>query len=101
MVCRLHRNRGDIDRDAWTYSLHPVDDDKVTSIQTAANHSQTVDNRPERDGPVLDRTRWRDDEYKPLVQIGAHGAVLDQDAAVARRAGKSKTHEEARREAEV
>ena len=82
MAAVLHGDGVGIDLHAWTHTLQPVHDNDVASVETAPDDPQAVDERAERDARysiALFAVTTRDE---PLVQIGADGAVLNQEATV-------------------
>ena len=91
----------DVHLHAGADALQAVHDDHVAGVEAGPHHAQAVDDRPERDDAVLDLARRADDEDEPLVEVGADGAVLDQQAAIARGARQAQADEEARRQAQV
>ncbi len=77
------------------------DDDKVVWRQARAHQTEAIDQWTCRHLAVLGDVILVDDEHEALVEVGADGPVLDQQAAMRGAAGKTKTDEEARSEAAV
>src|SRR5258708_7658704 len=90
----FHGGRSRIDLHARPDALEAIDDHAVAGGETAADHAQAVHDRPERHAAVLNRAVRRDDEDEPLVEIGPHRAVLNQQRPMRALAGKLQPHEE-------
>ncbi len=97
----IHRLDHGSDLHAGPHALQTIDDDRLAGLETAANDAQAIDDRTERHGAVLDVVLRPDDVDELLAEIGADGAVLNQQPLYVPRAGQTQPHEEARRQLSV
>ena len=70
-------------------------------VQAGAHDAEAVDDGPERHGAIAHGLGLVHDEHEPLVEVGADGAILNQQAAVAAAADQPQPDEQARREAAI
>jgi hypothetical protein len=72
-----------INLDAWPHPLHALNDHPILRLQSVANHTQTVDERPEHHLTVLHGVLAVDDKHEALRLIGPDGLVGKQQCLVA------------------
>src|SRR4051812_36583112 len=97
----VHRDQNRSDLHSRTDALQTVDDDAIAWRQPRSRDSEPVDDRSECDAAVLNRLVRRDDEYEALVQVGANGAVLNQQSSERALAGQLQTNEQPRHQAVI
>lgn len=72
-----------INLDAWPHPLQALDDHPILRLQSVANHTQTVDERPGHHLAVLHGVLVVDDKDEALRLVGPDGLVGQQQRLVA------------------
>ena len=79
-------------------ALYTVDDDLVARAYAGAHHAQSVDERAERNFPLLDDAACADNENDFVALLGRHGVVRDEQTVIGSRAEEPQMAEHARRQ---
>src|SRR5260221_2555499 len=90
---RIHGHGGHVDVRSGADALQAVDDDEIARLQTVAHDAQSVDERTDGDGPVLNGVIAGHDVDEALVEDRADGAVLHEETAALPAAPDAKTDE--------
>src|SRR3954453_15100718 len=93
-----HRSDRRVDLRAGPHPLQAVHYHELPGLDALADDAQAVDERPERDRPRLDLLVAADDQHETPVEIGPHGAVLDQHTSIRRGPRQAQAGEQPRRQ---